>query len=157
MTTPEPGSVSTVFHIMEELIKRLEAEPNLRTVRVDFEAAAADDDPSEMIAFGVIQEAEHEIQVFSGGQERVAREETPSIEVECRVRGKATLRKCAARAFELASYVEDIVAAVPRLEGDVVGLQYLTVDGVTGEPSRTTDRARYIVTVSLTGRARLRA
>ncbi len=157
MTTPAPGSVSSIFAIMEALIERLEAEPDLREVRVDFEAAAGDDDPAELIAFGVVQPADHEIQVLSGGQPRVAREELPRIDVECRVRGLSTLRKCAARAYELASYVEDLVGASPRLDGDVVGLQFLTVAGVEGAPSRSAKRPRYIVTVSLEGRSRLRA
>lgn len=153
---PKPGSVAAIWPTIDYLIEALGALPELAGVTVGMQQPSQSDRPREMVSFGRLQDADIEAEHLSGGQARVARTERMDIEAEISVTGKKTMRDSAARAFEIASHIEDYLAAIPRLGGEIPGLTHLLVSRVEAEPMESPRETAYAVTLTLTGQARLR-
>lgn len=153
---PTPGSVSTIWPVIDHLIGELPDQPGLAGVRCDVQDPKQDDTANESILFGGIHDAQHLPEHLSGGQTRVARTESLEIEAIVRVARRKSMRECARRAFEIATYVEDYLAAAPRMGGDIAGLSWLLIGLVSAEPVDSPRDPVYTVTLTLVGSSRLR-
>ncbi len=154
--SPTVGSVATIWPVIEELIEQLSGNPDFEGVLVDVTHPASDARPKEMLTFGEIQDSEFRHDHLSGGQRRVAKTEELEITGLVVVSSGKRLKDSARRAWEIATFVEDHLAADSRLAAGVPALSWLTIARVSGEPTESTRAPEYQVTITLTGQSRLR-